>query len=206
MNPTGLNRLQLDALKEISSIGAGNAATALSQFLNKKVEMLPPEIVALTAEDPLTPIPQTVSSMALVALEAIGEVSGYIVVAFGLRNASFLIDSLMGKAWGSTTPESLSEIDISAFKEVGSVMSASFLRVTGEMIGITLRMSTPYFTTGARAKISEFIVEKAFRNNPGIFCLNSRLCIIDTGRIEGFLLFFPSANSLTNLLKLLGVE
>ena len=31
--------MQLDALKEVGNIGAGNAATALSQFLNKKVDM-----------------------------------------------------------------------------------------------------------------------------------------------------------------------
>ena len=31
---------QLDAMREIGNVGAGNAATALSQVLNKKIDML----------------------------------------------------------------------------------------------------------------------------------------------------------------------
>jgi chemotaxis protein CheC len=201
MEMTSFTQIQLDALREISSIGAGNAATALSQFLNKKVEMAPPEIVSLTPAAPLLSIPATVSPMAMVALEALGEVSGHILIIFGLTHVFFLIDSLMGKAWGSTSPASLSEIDVSAFKEVGSVMSASFLRVVGEMVGVTLRMSTPDFITGEYAKVTEFLSAHALKENPSIICLSSRLNIIDMGTIEGFLLFVPSADSLDGLLK-----
>ena len=202
---TNLGQLQLDALKEISSIGAGNASTALSQFLNKKVEMAPPGISILTAHDAPIPIPSTVPVMAMVALEAIAEVSGYIVVVFELKNALFLIDSLMGKSPGSTTQQSLSEIEISAFKEVASVMAASFLRVTGDMIGITLRMSTPYFSIGTHAEIRDFIVSHSLKDTSSTLCLNSELYIIDVTKLQGFLLFIPFADSVSILLKLLGV-
>ena len=37
--------LQLDALKEASSISAGSASTALAQFVGKKVNMRPPDVV-----------------------------------------------------------------------------------------------------------------------------------------------------------------
>ena len=39
-----LSPLQLDALKELGNIGAGNSATALSQILNKKVDMSVPRV------------------------------------------------------------------------------------------------------------------------------------------------------------------
>lgn len=36
MEYSNLSTLQLDALKEVSNIGAGNAATALSMMMGKK--------------------------------------------------------------------------------------------------------------------------------------------------------------------------
>ena len=42
-----MNELEIDTLKEIGSIGNGNAATALSGILNTKVEMSLPEVELL---------------------------------------------------------------------------------------------------------------------------------------------------------------
>ena len=39
-----LNPLQLDALKELGNIGAGNSATALSQIISKKIDMSVPRV------------------------------------------------------------------------------------------------------------------------------------------------------------------
>jgi len=39
-----LTPVQLDALREIGNIGAGNSATALSQVLNKKIDMNVPRV------------------------------------------------------------------------------------------------------------------------------------------------------------------
>ena len=36
--------IQLDALAEVGNIGAGNAATALSQMINRKVNMSVPAV------------------------------------------------------------------------------------------------------------------------------------------------------------------
>ncbi len=41
---SGLSYLQLDALREIGTIGAGHAATALSQLLHTRVNMLVPRV------------------------------------------------------------------------------------------------------------------------------------------------------------------
>src|SRR5690242_12755511 len=39
-----LSSMHKDALKEIGNIGAGNAATAFAQFLNKKIDMTVPSV------------------------------------------------------------------------------------------------------------------------------------------------------------------
>ena len=42
-----MDHMQMDVLKEIGNIGAGNAMTALAQMLNKKVDMSVPKVEIL---------------------------------------------------------------------------------------------------------------------------------------------------------------
>ena len=46
-----LSPVQLDALREIGNIGAGNSATALSQVLNKKIDMNVPKVSLVPIEE-----------------------------------------------------------------------------------------------------------------------------------------------------------
>ena len=46
-----LSPAQLDALREIGNIGAGNSATALSQVVNKKIDMNVPRVALVPIED-----------------------------------------------------------------------------------------------------------------------------------------------------------
>ncbi|NLX01434.1 MAG: CheY-P-specific phosphatase CheC, partial [Syntrophomonadaceae bacterium] len=48
---TKLSGLQLDALKEIGNIGAGNAATALAQMVQAKIDMTVPQVSILPFAD-----------------------------------------------------------------------------------------------------------------------------------------------------------
>ena len=44
MDYSKLSHMQLDALREVGNIGAGNAATALSQLLGDKIDMTVPNV------------------------------------------------------------------------------------------------------------------------------------------------------------------
>ncbi|HPZ81667.1 MAG TPA: chemotaxis protein CheC, partial [Candidatus Atribacteria bacterium] len=46
-----LNEMQLDALREVGNIGAGNAATALSKVVGKRVKMEVPLVKILPLKD-----------------------------------------------------------------------------------------------------------------------------------------------------------
>jgi chemotaxis protein CheC len=201
-----LTKLQLDALKEISSIGAGNAATALSQFIDKEVEMDPPEVIIAAAQRVPQIIKEEIPKLMMVALEISGDVFGHLLVIFNQDNAANMVDFLMGRQLGSTAID-LSEIDISALKEVASVMSGSFLRVLGDTINKTLQMSPPDFSQGSAAKVSEFILKHSIKENETTICLKSNLWVEDKIiKVFLYLVFVPSASSLRELLRLLGME
>jgi chemotaxis protein CheC len=197
------NQLHLDALREVSSIGAGNASTALSQFINQKVEMAPPEVTTLTVGD----VPQFVSKgfpiIIMVVIEVEGGIGGHILFIFDEKNAVMMIDLLMGQKPGSTS--SLSEIGVSALKEVSNVMSGSYLQVLGNMINLTLSMTPPYFTAGSPVEVPKFIIEHCVKGDETTICLKSNLRIAKEFQVYGSLMFIPSATSLGRLINLLGI-
>ena len=51
MDYSSISSIQLDVLKEISNIGAGNAATSLSQILGQKVDMCVPNASVVDFND-----------------------------------------------------------------------------------------------------------------------------------------------------------
>ena len=50
-NVLNISRDQLDALREIGNIGSGNAASALAQFLNRKIDMDVPNASIMDLND-----------------------------------------------------------------------------------------------------------------------------------------------------------
>ena len=49
-----INSLEIDVMREIGSIGTGNAATALSEMMNRKIKMTMPEVQILGFNEAIT--------------------------------------------------------------------------------------------------------------------------------------------------------
>jgi chemotaxis protein CheC len=197
----GLNKLQVDALREISSIGAGNAATALSQFLNRTIKMNPPEVCEVTAKATQRFVGKDVSQIMMVTLGVTGDAHGHVLFVFDRKSALDFMRLLMGK-----DEVELSEMDISALKEVSSVMCGSFLRVLSDTLNALLQMTPPTFISGQPEEIADFIRTHSVEEKQQTVCLDSQLIIEEGGNIIMQLMFVPQASSLNCLLKLLGMD
>lgn len=81
MNYSSLTPLQLDALSEVSNIGAGNAATALSQLLNMKVDMTVPEVNVISFNEIFTTIGSEEVAVG-VMVRVLGDTPGNILFVF----------------------------------------------------------------------------------------------------------------------------
>jgi len=197
--------IQLDALREISSIGAGNAATALAQFIARKIEMATPEILEVSAQTCGCLVNPSGRNLMMVMLGIEGPVSGHIMLLAEQANMQVLVACLMGRE-PEAAAASLSEIDISSIKEVASVMSGSFLRVISETLNIVLRMTPPDFLSGMPEWILELIGKHCLWEPEPTLCLRSGLWIVvGHRRVSLNLLFIPMASSLQPLLSFLGM-
>src|SRR2546429_4026724 len=77
-----LKELQIDALREVANIGAGHAATALSQLTNRRIMISVPQINIVRLEEvpDLLGTPQDV--VAAVLMHMLGDLTGRTLLLF----------------------------------------------------------------------------------------------------------------------------
>ena len=136
-----LTPAQLDAMREIGNIGAGNTATALSQIVNKKIDMNVPQVSIVPIED----VPDLVGGpdalIVAIFLRVYGKAPGNILFLMPKENAFYLVDDLMGRPHGTT--QSLDEMDVSALKEVGNILAGSYLNAFFHFTSLSMLPSIP---------------------------------------------------------------
>src|SRR5690606_4665748 len=116
-----LGALQLDGLREVANIGAGHAATALSQLTNRRITVDVPEIRVV----PLESVPELIGkpdeAIAAVVMQVLGDLTGRTVQVFPGATASRLAGILLDRHH-VPFPEGFGEIEQSAIREAGNIL------------------------------------------------------------------------------------
>lgn len=140
-----LTETHLDVLKEIGNIGLGNAATALATMVNKRIDMAVPQSKFLSMDEVMELIGGLEEVVSCVSLRLDGDVPGQILFLFNLDSTFNLVDTLMGMEQGTT--HELDEMGESVVKEIGNVLTGSFLSAIGTMTGLNMIPTVPMFAT-----------------------------------------------------------
>lgn len=136
-----LSGLQLDALKEIGNIGAGNAATSLAKMINAKIEMSVPRVSILPLNDVARLLGGADAHVVGIYLEVRGSARVNILFVLPVSHAKYLVDMLMAVSPGHT--EDFGEMEISALKEVGNIISTTYLNALGMFTELIFIPSVP---------------------------------------------------------------
>ena len=92
-----MNELEIDILKEIGSIGGGNAATALSSMLNAKVNMSLPKVEILDFNEALVNVGDPEEVVAAILVEMSGELSGIMLFILTKEFSDEILFRMLGK-------------------------------------------------------------------------------------------------------------
>ena len=198
-----LSPAQLDALREIGNIGAGNSATALSQVVNKKIDMNVPRVALIPIED----VPDLVGGpeeiVVAVFLRVYGKAPGNILFLMPRKNAFYLVDGVMGKPLGTT--QSLDEMDISALKEVGNILTGSYLNSFFHFTNISMIPSIPSLTIDMAGAILNIVLVQLGQMGDHAMVIETKFLAEDDS-INGHFFLVPDPGSLSTLVKAVGVE
>jgi chemotaxis protein CheC len=204
--PEMISRLagvQMDALREIANIGAGHAATALSEMTGRPVAIGVPT-VSVAARGSLSDcVGRSDLPMILARIRASGAFSGGLVIAFTESAARQLTDLLLGR--DTTGHGWLDEIAASAVKEVTNILGAAYLNALASLTGWTIPISTPKLIY-ARADWAMSLLCVDQQPCDVAICLDTSFRIEGTAtEVRGHVLLFPATDTVQTLLFALGV-
>ena len=136
-----LKALQIDALREVANIGAGHAATALSQMTNQRIMISVPQINIAPLEDvpELLGHPQDV--VAAVLMHMMGDLTGRTLLMFPEAVGRRLCDILLRRPAGQTA--SYDVLEQSCLKEAGNILSGAYMNALSDFMGMLLLPSVP---------------------------------------------------------------
>ena len=196
-----LNDLQKDALKEVGNIGAGHAATALSQLLNAKINLSEPRIDVIKFRDLASRVGRENRMVAALHMYIRGEAPGQIVVLFDREQAIDFVSTFLKRVIGDI--QIFDSIADSTLKEIGNIIAGSYLSAINNLTGQNVLPSVPTLSYGT--------IQAAFRTlmsilpDQDVFLIES--AFLDKEKeVSGQFILIPETGSLGPLLAVFGVE
>ncbi|MFT6836178.1 MAG: chemotaxis protein CheC [Francisellaceae bacterium] len=189
-----------DALAEVCNVGMSKAAKQLSLLLNSHINIAPPKINILTAQEMIDDkLFQTYRLYSFVRQTISKDIEGNAVLIFKQEQTSLLTQAIIG-----TTPQ-LSEQEVRACEqeamlEVGNIIISSCMSAIVNMLSIEIRMGVPNYHEDKITHLVEGSFSKSQDDIADIILISTELETPGED-ISGRLLLMLSVDSIKSLLE-----
>lgn len=146
-----VNNRYVDVLKEIGNVGAGNAMTAIASMLGIRIDMNVPKVELLEVSKLGSAICPEEEIIVGIFLEVQTDINGSMMFLMKMDSARFLVNKLMGR--NTEDEKEFDEMDLSALKEIGNIIAASYLNALSVMTNLMITPSIPYIAVDMAASI-----------------------------------------------------
>ena len=198
-----MNELEMDILKEIGSIGGGNAATAMSSMLNAKVNMSLPKVVILGFNEALDYLGDPEELVAAIFVEMSGELSGIMLLILTKEFSDEVVFRMLGKVDSDFLE--LEEIDSSVLMETGNIVISSYITAMASLTNVNVELSVPQLAVNMVGGIMSAPISLMGQHSDRIMMITGQFTI-DGKALDSEMLLLPDVESLNVLMKKLGVE
>lgn len=198
-----MNELEMDILKEIGSIGGGNAATAMSSMLNAKVNMSLPIVVILGFNEALDYLGDPEELVAAIFVEMSGELSGIMLLILTKEFSDEVLFRMLGKVDSDFLE--LEEIDSSVLMETGNIVISSYITAMASLTNVNVELSVPQLAINMVGGIMSAPMSLMGQHSDRIMMITGQFTI-DGKALDSEMLLLPDVESLNVLMKKLGVE
>lgn len=200
-----LKPVQLDALREVANIGAGHAATALSQMTQQTIMIAVPTISITPLEDVPPQLGGPEEEVAAVMMSMLGDLRGRTLLVFPRATALRLAELLLRRPRAPGAP--LSELEQSAIKEAGNILSGAYMNALSEFMGVTILPSPPALAIDMSQAVLTTAYLQFGDDRDHVVCVETEFLMHDAGeRLRGFFLLLPELPSLRAILRAIRLD
>ena len=195
-----MDGVYFDVLKELGNIGAGNATTALAQLLDTKVDMKVPKVALLDFKEVGEAMGGEEQIMAGIYQVVEGDITGSIMFLLEEQSARTLVSKLMGV---DASQGEFTEMEISALKEIGNIITGSYLSSLSTLTNLKIISSIPEISIDmAGAILSVPAIEFG--------TLGDKILLIQTAftddvKLDGYFILVPDLESYDKILGSIGM-
>lgn len=199
------DNIQLDALREVSNIGSGHAATALSELTGQKVTINIPVI----SIDPLSTVfikcADSGQKILGIRIDLSGDIVGRTLLFFNQENALNFCDCLMRRPIGSG--KSLSELDKSGLREVSNILTCAYMNALGEMLSFMVVPTAPVLIIGTPQEMMDgFASQAGGIDELAVIIKNEFKFQGNDALMQGYFLLLPDDRSLQAMFKAMNIK
>src|SRR5437762_2764550 len=190
-----LKELQIDALREVANIGAGHAATALSQLTNRRIMISVPQINIVRLEEvpDLLGNPQDV--VAAVLMHMLGDLTGRTLLLFPESVGRRVCDMLLRRPVGTTAV--FDALEQSCLKQAGNILAGAYLNALSDFMGMLLLPSVPSLVVDLSAAVLTTTYLNFGHERDFVFCVETEFHIDSGEGLRGDFLLLPDLASPT---------
>lgn len=198
-----MNLLEMDVIKEIGSIGTGNAATALSQVISKEIKMTTPDVYILGYNDAIRLLgdPEQIVSAVLVRMS--GEMNGLMLFILKMDFINEVLGYLLQEQVSDYSQ--LTELEMSALEEIGNIIISSYINAISNLTDVTINLSVPSSAINMLGGILSVPMAEFGYITEKLMIITGRF-LVGGKVLQSDLLLLPDIGSLNFLMEKLGVK
>ena len=194
--------MHIDVLKEVGSIGAGNAATAISSTLNAKIRMTIPEVSILGYDEAIESLGGPEKIVAGVLVKMSGEIKGIMLHLTDIKFINKILKRFDLKILNDYSE--IQELESSAVCEISNIIISSYINAIAGLSNVSIKLSVPGIAVNMLGGIATVpMVEYGYETDK-LMMIGGKF-LDDGEELYSKLLLMPDIKSLNILLKKLGV-
>lgn len=202
-NYESYSEFQLDVLREVGNIGAGNAATALSDMLENRVNISVPTLQIVDVVEMGKILGGLENEVVGILVNMTDEVQGMLLFLLDLNSTKTLIKELLHESIDEFSE--LSDIEVSALMEIGNILSGSYIRSISTLTDLDIRLSPPQISVDMVGAILSYPAAQFGMMGDKLLLIEESF-FTEQYSIKSHLLIMPEVESLDVMLNRLGVN
>lgn len=198
-----LNEVQIDVMREIGNIGAGNACTALSVLLGTPIDMSVPNVHLLGFGSTSEYLGGNENTVLGIRINVSDDLDGMMFHIVQKNFAERIINTFYERRLDNL--ESMDEMDTSVLSEMANITSGAYANSIATLTNMVVNIGAPIQTCNTVGEILKLPLESFSKPGDRILVIDEQFTI-DDEQITSNMILILESESLMKLLDKLGVQ